>query len=671
MSVLPIKKICICAFNKDKKNILEMIQKQETVEISESSIRDDIFVSEAASGFEEEFRRNAKRCEQALDILSSRIPEKKNMLASLKGRTIITNDQRDEFISHHHDTLDTVNKLIALDREYAENVAEIPKIDAQISSLIPWKNYDMPLNYTGTDKTEVIVGMLPGEVTLEELLSQLAANAPEVEDISADIISSSKEQTCIFIICSKKESDKVWDTLRKMNFAKPPQSSLNPAEELKVLNEKTRQVLAHADELSAQISSYADRREDIKFCSDYYTMRADRYDAMKKISTSKRMFVLEGYATSDNATKIEKKITDQYIATVDISDPSEDDDVPVVLKNNGFARPVESVIESYSLPAKGEIDPSMAVALFYYIFYGIMLSDAGYGIIVALATGICLVKYKDMEKGLRSTMTMFFYCGISTIVAGFLFGSFFGDVVNVVATTFFNRPDITLSAGWFEPLNSPMRMLSICFAIGIIHLFFGLGIKMYMQIKNGQILDAIYDCIFWYMLVGGLIVLLLTQKMFTEMLLLPGTLPRIAGKIATILAIIGAVGIILTGGRESKNWGKRILKGIYGVYGVSSYLSDILSYSRLLALGLATGVIAMVFNKMGSMGGNTVFGAIMFILVLIVGNTLNLLINALGAYVHTNRLIYVEFFGKFYEGGGRALIPFASNTKYYKFKEEK
>ena len=251
-----------------------------------------------------------------------------------------------------------------------------------------------------------------------------------------------------------------------------------------------------------------------------------------------------------------------------------------------------------------------------------------------------------------------------------MFGSFFGDAVNVIATTFFNRPDIRLAPLWFEPVSIPMKMLVFSFTVGIIHLFLGLGVKLYACLKNGQIADGIYDVIFWYMLVGGAIVYMLTIEMVTSMLGLGFTLPAGVGTAAAVVAVIGLVGIVFTSGRESKNWGKRLLKGLYGAYGITSYLSDILSYSRLLALGLATSVISTVFNKMGSMMGNSIPGAIAFILVFLIGHALNLAINALGAYVHTNRLEFVEFFGKFYEGGGRKFHPFAVHTKYYKVKED-
>lgn len=302
--------------------------------------------------------------------------------------------------------------------------------------------------------------------------------------------------------------------------------------------------------------------------------------------------------------------------------------------------------------------------------FGLMLSDAAYGLIMIIGCTYCLKKIKNLEPGFRKMLKMFLYCGISTTFWGFMFGSFFGDAVNVIATTFFGRPDIRLAPIWFEPVSLPMKMLVFAFALGILHLFTGLGIKLYSCVKGGSVTDALYDAGFWYMLVGGAILYLLTMPMFTDMLGLSFVVPAAVGNVCAVLAVIGAVGIILTSGRESKNWFKRILKGLYGVYGVTSYLSDILSYSRLLALGLATSVISTVFNKMGSMLGGNIFGAIVFILVFLIGHSLNLAINALGAYVHTNRLQFVEFFGKFYEGGGRKFEPFAIHTKYYKVKED-
>jgi V/A-type H+-transporting ATPase subunit I len=195
-------------------------------------------------------------------------------------------------------------------------------------------------------------------------------------------------------------------------------------------------------------------------------------------------------------------------------------------------------------------------------------------------------------------------------------------------------------------------------------------VKLYQCLKQKDYKAAIYDALFWYILLISSILMLLPTQMFADIVGTQIYIPSVVSKAMPILFALSAIGIILTNGRESKNPFKRFLKGLYALYGITGYLSDVLSYSRLLALGLATGVICMVINKMASMVGGGVIGAILFTIIVILGNILNIAINALGAYVHTNRLQYVEFFGKFYEGGGRKFNPFSVKTKYYKFKEK-
>ena len=329
------------------------------------------------------------------------------------------------------------------------------------------------------------------------------------------------------------------------------------------------------------------------------------------------------------------------------------------------------MVEGYSLPGRHEVDPSAVMAFFYYVLFGMMLSDAAYGLLTVVGSAFALKKFPDMELKMRKTLRMFLFCGISTTVWGVLFGSYFGDAIPVIAQTFFHT-EITVPALWFEPLDDPMRLLIFSFGVGVAHLFTGLGVQFYQLAKQKKYADALYDVVFWYLLVGGPHCGTALHGDFPEhrgaaLCWCRGPVAAVAG----VLAGIGAVGILFTAGRESRNPVKRFLKGLYGLYGVSSYLSDILSYSRLLALGLATSVISTVFNQLGAMLGGGVVGAIFFAVVFLIGHSMNMAINLLGAYVHTNRLQFVEFFGKFYEGGGRAYAPFAANTKHFQIKEEK
>ena len=283
-----------------------------------------------------------------------------------------------------------------------------------------------------------------------------------------------------------------------------------------------------------------------------------------------------------------------------------------------------------------------------------MLGDAGYGILLSLITAILLKKYK-FEGAMDSMMRLMFLCGISTIFWGAMFGSWFGDLFAVLGKATGIEWFSNVKAWWFNPLegSNVVKLLIFSFAMGGIHIAWGMALKAWILIKQGKWLDAVFDVGFWYCVLGGLVLMLL------------GINP-----IGAYLAAGGAVGLILTQGRSQKNIIMKFFSGIASLYDVTGYLSDILSYSRLLGLGLSTAVIAQVVNTMGSLAGFNLGGIIVFILVFLLGHTFNIAINTLGTYVHTSRLQYVEFFGKFYEGGGKEFTPLAIRTKYITLKEE-
>ena len=283
------------------------------------------------------------------------------------------------------------------------------------------------------------------------------------------------------------------------------------------------------------------------------------------------------------------------------------------------------------------------------------------------------VEYADvMQSAVRMGMLSLERCHpdyLKARVMVTLFGGYFGDVVDVVSSTFFGK-ELTIKPLWFAPLNDPMRLLIYSMAFGLVHLFVGLGIKGYMLLKDGKVLDFFCDIVLWYIFLIGLILMLLPSEIFASIAQTKIVFPAALVTLSKAMAIIGALGLLLMSGRSSKNPALRLALGAYDIYNITGWLSDVLSYSRLLALGLATGVIASVVNQMGSMLGKSVFGVILFIVVFIVGHAMNLAINLLGAYVHTNRLQFVEFFGKFYEGGGKPFEPFHAETKYVDIKEE-
>ena len=632
MAVVEMKRIHVYALKNNRKKILEMLQRRAAVQVSfpketGEKLSGGPFAQTDTASARQTFEKNAQLISSAVEVLDTYASFKKPMLSMLEGRKSIGVREYDETAQNAPELTKTAGRINALGKRITDQQAEIARLEAQIDALKPWMGLDVSMRTIGTSSTSV------------------------------------------FMVCLGKYGIKLEPALRGMGFTYPAAPSKTaPPERVKELRERIKKAEGEIDSAKQEIMSYAEKREELLFTADYYTMRADKYQVLGELWQTRHVFYLTGYVDASEAEALKAAMEQKYDALVELETPSPDEELPVKLKNGFFGAPVEGVLEGYSLPGKWEVDPSKVMCVFYYVLFGMMLSDAAYGFLISLACGIVLLKFKNIEEGLRKTMRMFFFCGISTMFWGVMFGSYFGDAIPVIARTFFGA-EVNVPPLWFAPLDDPMRLMLFSFLLGIIHLFAGLGMQIYQYCRRGKYLDALYDSGFWYMLVGGLIIALVGSDMFKDMMGLDLPIPSIVITIALVFAAIGAVGIIATSGRESRGF-KRLLKGLYGLYGVSSWLSDILSYSRLLALGLATGVIAQVFNMLGTMAGGGVIGAILFILVFVIGHVLNLLINLLGAYVHTNRLQYVEFFGKFYEGGGEKFTPFAANTKHFKITEE-
>ena len=671
MAVMPMQRIGIYALKSRRKPILELIQRRGVVEIHAEKAEDAVFRQTDTAPAKARFENNTSTLQAALEALDKLEPEKKSLLAPLEGRTPIPLSRYEETAGAAGKTLRAASRVNVLWKKCADDRAEILRLEAQIRMLEPWSRLDVSMRTTGTASTAAFIGSFPAEYTEEALKAEIARGAPEIDGVAVEVLSAGTQQTCAFLLCHASNGAKLEAFLRSIGFTYPADRSKKPPQaRMQDLNARIEKLRAEIDGAEAEIRTYAALRGAMQYTIDYFSMRIEKYDVLGRLWQSPHVFVITGYIPAESAPALEKELTEKFEAYVELETPAEDEDVPVKLKNNAFAAPVEGVLESYSMPGRKEIDPSTLMAVFYYFLFGMMLSDAGYGLLMVIGCGIALAKFKNMEESLRKFLKMFLYCGISTVFWGAMFGSFFGDAVTVIGKTFFNV-DIAIPALWFTPLNEPMRLLLFSFLIGVIHLFAGLGAQFYQLARQGLWKDAIFDVVFWYMLVGGGILYLLSMQMFADMVSLGFTLPAAVGTAGAIAAGIGAVGIVLTAGRESRSPFKRLLKGLYGLYGVSSYLSDILSYSRLLALGLATGVIASVFNQMGAMLGNSPAGIAVFVFAFLVGHTLNLGINVLGAYVHTNRLQFVEFFGKFFEGGSRKFNPFSAKTKYFKITEEK
>ena len=668
MAVLQMHRICICAMKENRKKILELLQRKGCLEVEEIPSDEEVFERMNTATQISIFERNAVAADNALEIMNKYAPEAKSMFSSLEGKKDVSYDEYVETEKKSQEIMSLVNEIIKNEKEISDSMTEIDKCKEEIQILQPWLPLDIPMNYAGTVQTGFMVGSITGSYTDETLHKEVEKTEGFPEEADLKVVSSDKYRTYIACVFMKEKRDELERALRQFGFAAPPvMIHHTPAESAKRRENRISHCESEIERIKEEIKKKSELRYEIKKGADYFRTRAEKYKVLGGLLQSRHTFFISGYIPQKEVENLKSQIENNYTAIL-LDEEIEDEEYPVLLSNGKFTGAVEGVVTSFGYPKKSEIDPTTVTAFFYYFLFGIMLSDAAYGLIMLLACFIAIKKFPNMEKTMQKSLRMFMYCGISTLIWGILFGGFFGNAVSVIGETFFGV-DIELPALWFAPIDEPMKMLIYSMLFGIVHLFTGLGIQGYMLLKRKDVISFVSDVLCWYIFLIGLILMFIPTSIFASLAGSQIVFPEWVNTIAKIMAVVGMLGILFMGGRRAKNPVKRLLLGIYSLYDITSWLSDLLSYSRLLALGLATGVIAQVINTMAAMMGKSVIGVIMFILIFILGHALNMAINLLGAYVHTNRLQYVEFFGKFYEGGNREFKPFKENTKYIKVKE--
>ena len=662
MAVLQMQRISICAMKKNRKAILEELQSLGVLEIDAAELDPELKTMDTMNA-RLIFEKNAFLCDQAIEILDEFSKEKQSMLASLAGKPLIGRKQEEEAIRDQEEILRTAREIQGYRKKLTENSAAAVKLEQQEAALAPWLKLDIPMNFGGTAKAAVLVGSIDGNITLDQVYSQLAADAPQLEAFDIREISNDAGKLSLVAICLKVQAQELEEALRMQGFARPAQLvSEVPAQELENLKNEVVRIQEESEQIREQIRALHDRKSSLQLLSDYFRIRAQKYEVLGQLRQSESTFFVTGYLPKKQVSAMEKRLTEKYDIVFEAED-AEGENVPVALQNGKFGAAGEGVLAAFGLPGKGEIDPSTIMTACYVFLFGLMLSDAAYGLIVfAVCLGV-LLKFPRMESGMQKSIRLFMYCGLSTLFWGVMFGGYFGDFIDVFSKVYLHRP-VTVKPVWFAPLDDPMKLLLFSLLFGLIHLFGGLALKGYMCLKKGDAKSFICDVLSWFMLITGLVLMLMPTELFASIAQMQFNFPGWLKNTSYGLAIVGAAIIVLMSGRDHKNPVLRLALGLYDIYNLTGWLSDLLSYSRLLALGLATGVIAQVINQMGSMAGDGIFGAIVFIIVFIVGHLFNLAINMLGAYVHTCRLQYVEFFGKFYEGGGNPFRPFRENTKY-------
>ncbi len=663
MAILKMKRLRLVSVRSRKDELLRELQKHGCVEFSE--IGDEIQGSEVESILtREESKVMAVRAKHntltnAISLLNKYAPAKSKLLSAAPEV------DAEELLSESG-----LNAALAVAERIADADDKIKRLSAEesrqrgiIESLEPWLNLELSLDTEGTERTSIIMGSIPAKAKLSDVESALSEASEEAELFT---VSKDKNQNYVLVVCIKEALTAVQECLRGFNFNAVSFSGMQGSARECILraNEALKELAGEKAACAEQIRSETVHREALKMAADRMSTLTALAEAEDKLYGTETVVMMEGWVPEEKEKEV-VEIFDSYDCAWETREPREDEypTVPVKLKNNAVTNSLNMVTNMYSLPAYGTVDANPLMAPFFILFYGLMMADMGYGIIMIAAALVAMAKIKP-RGGTQAFCQLLLYSGIATFVMGALTGGLFGDapyrIVHMInpQSTWEGLPYL------FSPVNDSELVLYGAMVLGVIHLNFGMIISFVQKKKNGNLMDGIFEeGPLWVILVGG-VLLALGMMEIVPALALPGK----------IVLIVGLVLLLFGAGRHSKGIFGKIGAAFGCIYNTATgWFGDILSYSRIMALMLAGGVVAQVFNTIAVMpaesSGLNVGTVLAFLFIFLVGHALNFGLNLLGCFVHDLRLQCLEFFGKFYTDGGKPFKPLEVRSKYVRAKE--
>ncbi len=650
MAILKMKRLRLMAVRSEKDQLLRELAAHGCVEFSEigEELQNDEagrLVRRETSGLSA-LKSQQAELSRAITLLDRYAPKKGKLLSAkpeLESEVLLD----DGGVAA---ALTVAGSISGMDDRIKRLSAEESRQRSVIESLQPWLELELPLETEGTEYSAVLLGSVPVRLPLEELESSLSQACEEAELFR---ISADKSQNYVLLVCAREAVPAVQECLRAYSFSAAALSGMTgtPRECSLKAKEALQELAKEKDACAAAISDEAVHREELKLAFDKVSTQIAIAEAEDKLYGTESTLVMEGWMPAEREQEL-AQVFDKYQCAWDTRDPepSEYPDVPVKLKNNKVTNALNMVTEMYSLPAYDGVDPNPLMAPFFILFYGLMMADMGYGLIMILAALVAMRKIKP-RAGTLSFCQLLLYGGISTFIMGALTGGLFGNAPEQIGKIL-GKPE-----GWgvlpslFNPMTDSMLVLIGSMALGLIHLNTGMVISAVEKVKKGDKAGAFWEeGSLWVTLVGIVLAVL--------------GVGSVAG--VPVVLVIGILMILYGGTRGAKGLGK--LTSVFGtLYNtLTGWFGDILSYSRIMALMLAGSVIATVFNTIGVIA-NSFW---LFIPVFLIGHALNFALNLLGCYVHDLRLQCLEYFGKFYKDGGRPFAPLAIKTKYYNTVEQ-
>ena len=635
MAIVKMKKFKLFALEKDRKSLLKELQKFSYVHFVKTKEEDESLKEIELNQDMTIIKEKSQKVKWMLNYFSKLFPkETKKEIdeSSVKETLFVLLEQQ----ASKYDFSNDYENLANISGEIDSNKEEIANLETYRKELSKWLNIKESLGNLKAFKTAKFFLGTVAKKNFEPLKDKLR----NFEHTYIEEISDESSQINIMLLTSNTEEKELKNELKTYSFTETNfnfdtsfteeyKKTKNREEELKKANEKLKEKV---EKLLKLIPKLLIQKEYL----DNALMRETVVSNFKATDT---VNIIEGYIPLDMEEEFKKIVNknsnkSNYLEITEVD--KDDEEVPILLKNSGITGLFASITQMYALPKYNEIDPTAILSIFYWIFFGMMVADFAYGLILFILSGLALMIGK-FDENKRKFLKFFFALSFSTMIWGLLYGSAFGDLIKLPTQVLDSSKDFM-----------SIFILSIIF--GAIHLVIALGIKAYILIKNGHFMDVIYDVFLWYLTLTSLIILLLAGRF---------GLSEFTKNIFIACAVIGMLGIVVFGARDAKTLVGRIGGGLYSLYGITSYIGDFVSYLRLMALGLAGGFIASAINIIVKMlVSKGILGIILGVVVFTLGQSFNIFLSFLSSYVHTSRLTYVEFFSKFYEGGGKAFKKF-------------
>lgn len=648
MAIVKMHKFNLYTFTSEQEKVLKSFQKFKHIHLSkfeaEESNISDVEIPKVVLKLDEEI----SKAEWTLELLNSYLPNE-STIDGFKGhkRKLSLEELKNKSQNFDFNLLyTTLNNYVLQKNDISQKIITL---EESTNELEPFSE----LAISGEKLKNISkVNVIPGSISIRNesvLNSKLKESGLELYSIENFGVRNGLRY--LIAVVDPSETEEFSKILLASGFTNLKiNTDLNVKEAIEEKKKKIAEYKRNLDELDGVIEKETTQIENLKYYYEYLRNERLREASAGKFKKSKTIDMISGYVPSERVEDFKKLVSNilgnTYYLEIEPANKN-DSKVPIKLKNNKLIEPFETITEMYAIPRYQELDPTPLLAPFYFVFSGIMIGDMGYGLLVSLICYIMLKVLKpDKTKGRLIKFIM--YMGISSIFWGFIFGSFFGDLIKIKA--------------YLNPSEDYMEMIAMCMLFGVIHIFFAMAIKAYIEIRDHKPLDALFDVGFWYMALIGLMVLIATSVL---------KLNPTVGIISKVVMLIGMVGILFTGGRDQKSVGGKIGWGIYSLYGISSYLGDFVSYFRLMALALSGSFIAIAVNiivKMLMSGG--IIGIIFGILIFIAFQIFNMFLSFLSSYVHSARLTFVEMFNKFYEGGGMPFKEMVTESDYFIIEED-